>query len=128
VLWLAFDRTGQLAVANADSSAWLWDARPLDPVLRARLVGHHDQPVFGVTVTPDGSRVVTVGGDGVGVLWHVDETAAIAAAARDGGGPLTERECLRHRLEASPSTTPVEPVRDRTRTAVRRLRRRGGKA
>jgi WD40 repeat protein len=118
-LWVAFDRTGKLAVANADGSTWIWDVRSLDPVLRARLVGHQ-QAVMGATFLPDEDRVVTASADRTGVVWRLDEETATEAALNDVGDPLTDRERRRYLSDPSPAAAAVA-VPGYAQFAIRRL-------
>ena len=118
-LWVAFDRVGELAVANADGSTWIWDVCPLDPVLRARLVGHQ-QAVMGVTFLPHEDRVVTASADRTGVVWRLDEETATEAALNDVGDPLTDRERRRYLSDPSPAAAAVA-VPGYAQFAIRRL-------
>lgn len=63
----AFSRDGRYLVTAAGTSAWIWDLQT--GKLTRELV--HDDSVFSASFSPDGTSILTAGGDGKARIWDV---------------------------------------------------------
>jgi WD40 repeat protein len=83
----AFSRDGRLVTASEDGTVLFWNLRTREKI---GLALHHQAPVVSVLFSDDGSRILTMAGDGVARIWDVPvgraEDASLLADMADAVG------------------------------------------
>ena len=79
----ALDGTRVLTTGVKHPVAWLWDTR--DGRLVARLEGHR-QDLTSAHVSPDGTRILTIGADGTSRVWRARDGAFLHELPGSGEG------------------------------------------
>jgi WD40 repeat protein len=71
----------------------IWDPSSGEQLLVLR--GHYSA-VFSVAFSPDGSRLASVGGEGVVRVWALDLNDLVEIAEREVTRALTDEECQQY--------------------------------
>lgn len=72
----------------------LWEASSVEVLV---VLHGHDGPVSSVAFSPDGSRLSSVGFDGVVRVWALNLDELVAIAEREVTRDLTDEECRQYR-------------------------------
>lgn len=88
---IAFSRGGDLAMANADNSIWLWKNDGGRYTLSARLTGH-SQSAYYAAFSPDGGSLATSSIDPTALLWTTSPDRVVKDVCAVVGTPLTPAE------------------------------------